>query len=643
MVITLRRFVARSSTVTFSGAGSRLSSGNNVPSGPARGECYSPPMFPRALVAAIIILSIARVVSTYDVFTQTTDEDVHIAAGYQWLTKQRFDVDLEHPPLARMFFAVDAKLTSPQISRAVHGENQGNEILHRNGEYVRNLSLARAGNLVFLLLALTTTGLWARRLFGTWPAIATVALLGSSPTILGHASLSTTDMASTATTITAAFALALWIEQPQWRQTAFLAIAVTLGLATKFSFIIYFPLATLALVVPEMMRRRAPLAIGIRSAQLAAVVTFAALSIWALYFFSVGTIREMRARAFPQMWPEAIADRYAAEPGYGWMRADLLERFWAYANHARETSGADVDIVDWAKASGYRSPAAGRRGDTLAGAPPIPRPPLKDRLLEPFRAASQWVAVDIRVPAPDFFAGVDLVRAHSRRGHPAFLLGEIRSSGWWYYFPVVFFFKSTIAFFVLSVVGVMLCIRARATPVALAPLLMLVPAMASSINIGVRHILPLYPFLAICAGYAIARIWAWRRAVAVALLAWHFVAGGIAHPDYLAYFNETAVRAERIALDSNLDWGQDLGRLADVVSRENIPHLFMAYFGRAEWRRHGIRGDDLPANTPVRGWIAISEMKISLLGADGTGKGYEWLKGRPYRRIGKSIRLYYVP
>jgi hypothetical protein len=184
--------------------------------------------------------------------------------------------------------------------------------------------------------------------------------------------------------------------------------------------------------------------------------------------------------------------------------------------------------------------------------------------------------------------------------------------------------------------------RTPAAGLALAPLVMLVPPMASSINIGVRHILPIYPFLAICAGYAIVRIWAWRRAVAVALLAWHFIAGAIAHPDYLAYFNETARHPERIALDSNLDWGQDLARLAALVRREKIPHVFMAYFGHADWRRHGISGDDLPANTPVHGWVAISEMKLAVLGADGAGNGYEWLQGRPYRRVGDSIRLYYV-
>ena len=78
------------------------------------------------------------------------------------------------------------------------------------------------------------------------------------------------------------------------------------------------------------------------------------------------------------------------------------------------------------------------------------------------------------------------------------------------------------------------------------------------------------------------------------------------------------------------------------MRREKIPRIHVAYFGHADPRRHFIPVEELAPSTPTQGWIAVSEMKF-FFGSDGLGRGYEWLEKRPYRRVGKSIRLYYVP
>jgi len=201
---------------------------------------------------------------------------------------------------------------------------------------------------------------------------------------------------------------------------------------------------------------------------------------------------------------------------------------------------------------------------------------------------------------------------------------------------------------ILSLAGIALMIwrgSGAVRGVALAPLLMLVPAMTAGINIGLRHILPLYPLLAICAAYAAATWWrpnALRWVVAI-LLGWYFVATAIAHPDYLAYFNELAgAHPEEIATDSNLDWGQDIQRLDDFVRREKIEHLHVAVFGN--WQRFSMPAELLVRGTPATGWIAVSEVELKLGGRNDRGEGYEWLNAyKPVRRIGKSIRVYYIP
>ena len=178
---------------------------------------------------------------------------------------------------------------------------------------------------------------------------------------------------------------------------------------------------------------------------------------------------------------------------------------------------------------------------------------------------------------------------------------------------------------------------------------MLGVAMTSSINIGVRHVLPLFPLMAITAAFGVGWLWgltryrvAARTAVA-ALLAWQVGSSARAHPDYLPYFNELAgANPERLLRDSDLDWGQDLLRLADTVRARGIDTLSIAYFGEAEISRilPAAARPFSPAERPI-GWIAISEQKLSH--ADPQYAGYAWLRSiDPVSRIGKSIKLYRV-
>src|SRR5205085_8754551 len=125
---------------------------------------------------------------------------------------------------------------------------------------------------------------------------------------------------------------------------------------------------------------------------------------------------------------------------------DLIDRYHGYARRAPRF----VDFVDWAKAAGYPSPLAGRYGNTMVAAPPVPRRSAWQALLEPFRAAGQWMGLRVPVPAPLFIAGAELVEEHSRAGPPAFLLGRYSDRGWWCYFPVVLFFKSPLPFLILA-------------------------------------------------------------------------------------------------------------------------------------------------------------------------------------------------
>ena len=170
------------------------------------------------------------------------------------------------------------------------------------------------------------------------------------------------------------------------------------------------------------------------------------------------------------------------------------------------------------------------------------------------------------VPAPELFNGIAEVEWHNARGHACWLLGEYSTKGWWYFFPIVLAVKTPIAFFLLCIVGYDACFSRGFrkywqawVPGVCAPVI-LAASMPSHINLGVRHILAMYPMLAIIAGFGATSLIRRRKAamaLGIALLAWQTVSSALAHPDYLAYFNEIVwSEPERILSDSDLDWGR---------------------------------------------------------------------------------------
>ena len=172
-------------------------------------------------------------------------------------------------------------------------------------------------------------------------------------------------------------------------------------------------------------------------------------------------------------------------------------------------------------------------------------------------------------------------------------------------------------------------------------------AMMANINIGIRHILPLYPFLAIVGAAVFAgedRLAGRVRpalAVALGLLAWHVSESIWAHPDYLPYFNQIARgREEKFLIDSNLDWGQDKARLGRYMKENEITSVKLTYSGYTHPKTVGVNTEPLPPDHPDAGWIAVGAN--ALVGLDHPGFFKPLRETEPWARVGKSIWLYRV-
>ncbi|HSP70480.1 MAG TPA: hypothetical protein VLN48_22295, partial [Bryobacteraceae bacterium] len=179
------------------------------------------------------------------------------------------------------------------------------------------------------------------------------------------------------------------------------------------------------------------------------------------------------------------------------------------------------------------------------------------------------------------------------------------------------------------------------------PFAILLVCMPSRINLGVRHILPVYPLLAIIGGHAMTAMCRHSRsaAIAAALLAAWVVGDSLrAHPDYLAHFNEFAgSRPEKILSESDLDWGQDLDRLRRRLVERGIRDFSVSYFGTARLDQAGLPHYRLLSSTqPAQGYVAVSLHQLTIdYKKDGS---FGWLKSyTPIERIGTSIDLFYIP
>lgn len=204
----------------------------------------------------------------------------------------------------------------------------------------------------------------------------------------------------------------------------------------------------------------------------------------------------------------------------------------------------------------------------------------------------------------------------------------------------------------------------------------------SNLNIGVRHVLPTFPFIYMLVSNQVIR-WisrermefnpshplqivvdffrsyfktALKLLLVVLLLVWYALTALFTYPFYISYFNELAggpANGYKYAADSNLDWGQDLKRLAQFVEENNIEQIKLDYFGGGSPRYY--LGDKVepwwPARGETTGWVAVSA--TLLLGQTGKpvrgfvrkpDEDYSWiLKYKPVTQIGYSIFVFNIP
>lgn len=610
----------------------------------------------------------------------TMDEMAHLPSGYSYIVKQDMRLNPEHPPLMKDLAGLGALAWSKLSGQPINFPEQikawredlngqwdfGFNFLYQSGNNARKMIFWGRFPLILLTIIL---GLyifkWARQLFGNRTALLALALFALSPTFIAHGRLVTTDVAASLAIFVGLYYFVRWLKDPSWKKLIAAGIFFGLAQLMKFSVFLLVPLfifLAISWIIAQRLESKKDFVfdkdrsfLRLIVKYLGGLVLIAAIG----YIFIVGPAYQYHVWHYEKQKQtadtEEILSTYAKGPAENGLGACLS---------LRGLSRCPAEIVTWMS------------GQSILRA---------------------WAQYGL---------GLLMVTQRSAGGNTTYFLGQINNTGWWYYFPVVYLLKEPLALHLLSAIALLLALIAfLRSPFWKKPLLRLfewinqhlaefamlsflalywLMSVRSTLNIGVRHVLPTFPFVYILSSNQIIK---WLKiklpknindfldlakkisgvsiktvakyGLVAGLLCWQFITVVLIYPHYLAYFNELAGGPKggyRYAVDSNLDWGQDLIRLDTWLEKHRIDKIYLNYFGGSSpeyflgdkylvwW------GERQPEEMTESQYLAVSATFLQggrgkfTDGFSGPDEGvYRWLdQYKPVIAIGHSIFVYKI-
>lgn len=585
----------------------------------------------RVCAAAIICVAVALGFTSSINDSPIVDEIPHIGAGYSYVTKLDMRLNPEHPPLIKDLAGIallPLRLTNsafliPSWTTDINGQWQfGRTVIFGSSSDPDTVKMvARMPMLLVFAFTCWLLWKWTRERYGDTAAIIALILMAFSPTIMAHARLVTTDMGAAAGILAATYCFVAFLRSPTRRSFIFAYTSLGLALLAKFNTVLLAPYFIIIAIVYGLnghVGKRATHRAG-RMFILTALVGVASFLfvVWPVYIVQTWNYPPSRQLADSKFILQSQPDNP--------LKAFVL---WS----------ADKPVI---------------------------------------RAAGEWGL------------GLAMVAQREEGGNTIYWMGRVVNNGGPGYFPTVYFIKEPLAWWVLvSMALTALIFHHRRRQNEKVPghfitnnleewvwLLWLAiywaVSIRSTLNIGVRHLLPVYPFAIMLVSGRLSVLLDWLRrhdrqrlkyvSVAVSLLlGWYVFESVHVWPSYLSYFNQIAGGPSggyRYVADSNLDWGQDVKRLSQWVEADNIEKVSLDYFGWAD-PVYYLRGryvyttnsdwkdaNDFINRNQSDGWIAISatfyQESVNRT-LPGTGS-YRWLMDyEPVTVIGNSIFVWHI-
>ncbi len=603
--------------------------------------------------AAFVLLAIFTVLAVTSMWNDSAnyDERIHLPAGYSYITQRDMRLNPEHPPLIKNLSALPLlfmKINFPyksggwntplssEINRTPSWQTDvqfGNDLLYYSGNDAQNMM--RYGRIPIILIGVILgfyVWRFTKELWGDLAGIIALTFYSFSPTVLAHTRLVTTDVAAAAAFFISFYYLYHWLRAPTQRNLWVFGIVFGLALLAKFSTFLLIPIYGLVILIWALAQQQKKL-------------------FWITKYIG-GFI-------------------FALIIAYSVVGTVYAYHVWNYQPEKQQIDTAFIlstfgfkPLVDF--------------NVLLSGTPYI-------------RAWGQYLL------------GLLMVVQRSSGGNTTYYLGDISAEGARLYFPVVYLIKEPLAYVLMVLFGLFLtlghCVRhcreqsikywwrdfiglIKNNPAEMGMILIILVywtfSIRSRLNIGVRHILPTIPFI-----YALTarQIAAWikgniterisdyrgfwqllglywgriKRSVLIALLFfWAILTVLFVYPSFLTYFNEIAGgpdNGQEWVVDSNLDWGQDISRLARFIEKNNIKGIKMDYFSGApaEYYIKTAKIESFNREIPQKGWLAVSATiymgacKGDKIPCSYSERAYAWLdQYKPVIKIGYSIFVYKI-
>ncbi len=568
----------------------------------------------------------------------TFDETAHIAAGYSYLTQKDMRLNPEHPPLVKDLSAIPLLFlnlnfpkdhpswTQEELPQWWFQFDFASQFLYKSGNDPDQILFWSRLPMILLLIFLGWfLFYWAKKFFGNKVALLTLFLFSFSPTFLAHGRLVTTDVGAALGVVISTYFWLKFLKNPTKKNIIISGLIFGATMLLKFS---------LVLLVP---------------------------------FFAIITLV------------------------YAWLKAEKQKcRFLKYIGLGLLVGVIGMVFVVWPVYQFHilNFPAEHQLRDTQFILSTSATP-------EPLINLNLWLAKNpILRPFSQYLLGMLMAANRSTAGNTTYFLGEISTVGWKNYFPVVYSIKVPLAFHILTLIALLYAawlinpspfrkgegwqnsfqrikgwIKSHFPEFAMLTFIGIywLTSLTSNLNIGVRHLLPVFPFTFLLVSLGIVKwiettkklpLRKMATSFTAILLGWYIISSLGCFPYYLAYSNELTGGPDKTyiyTVDSNLDWGQDLKRLKNWVEEKGIDKIYVDYFGGGDAKYYlkekyapwwGTRN---PQELPRGSYLAVSA--TSLQGGRGEPvKGfsqptgyYRWLdKYTPVTKIGYSIFVYYI-
>ena len=479
-------------------------------------------------VGAFIVLFAIHLALTSHANTITWDEPDHIYSGYMsW--KGDFGLNPEHPPLVKFVATLPLlgmQLNVPELqdrSYRLQAVLGGRDFIFHN-DADKLVFRAQMAASIFALLLLVIVFLAAREMFGTTAGFVALGLMVFDPTLLAHGALVTTDTIQACFLLASIYAFYRYVKEPSVSRLAITGLAVGLALASKHSAVLVFPMLVMLAGI-EVFRRR-PADMGLQDSIGKRAGLGAALLIISL--ISVGIL-----------WG-AYGFRYSAR-------------------------GNELKLNPSMEAQLNRVPS-----------------PIEARMLGEFAR--------LHLLPESYIYGFAHV-LFSARSFNSYVYGKAYPHAVWFYFPVAMLVKSSLTFLILLVISIWVIASGRLQKrrelsfLLIPALIYLAASMIGGMNIGIRHILPVYIFLAVLIAGATSVLVKsrhhWLYAV-VLLLLFQAISVTRTFPNYIGYANEAfggPKNVWRYLSDSSVDWAQQLHAVKRYTDQHNIQRCWFVYFG----------------------------------------------------------------